>query len=149
MLGIANRLAHLRRRARLDERHVRRRARLDERHVWYALPLEPSGAAALPDGYRLVRARREQLRPLGDLDGAPRGSAAERFARRRGRAVARAPRRRRITKVEVENQPSRRACEKAGSREFATKSLRRRGPFKRVDIVPPGVGAVLAERLAR
>lgn len=51
-----------------------------------------------------------------------------------------------ITKVETENEPSRRAVLKAGFREAATMSLRRRGPVTRVRMTPLSQTLTAAER---
>lgn len=53
-----------------------------------------------------------------------------------------------ITKVETDNQPSRRAVEKAGFREIATMRLERRGFTTRVTVVP-GDGALGYELASR
>jgi ribosomal protein S18 acetylase RimI-like enzyme len=56
-----------------------------------------------------------------------------------------------ITKVGVENAPSRRAVEKAGFREIALMEHRRRGPWRRtrVDVSGDGLGTELSARLSR
>lgn len=58
-----------------------------------------------------------------------------------------------ITKVGVDNVPSRRAVTKAGFREIGVQSHRRRGPAVRVDVAPlgppGGLGEALRERLRR
>jgi GNAT superfamily N-acetyltransferase len=53
-----------------------------------------------------------------------------------------------VTKVETDNQPSRRAVEKAGFREIATMRLARRGLMTRVTVVP-GEGALGVELAGR
>jgi len=56
-----------------------------------------------------------------------------------------------ITKVDVENAPSRRACEKAGFEEVGVMDLRRLGPRRRVEVTEPvgRSGPALAAALAR
>jgi L-amino acid N-acyltransferase YncA len=96
----------------------------------------PSGVACLEDSQTSPAARGRGIAPAAwDTLGAELAGEGVRTL---------------ITKVGVENAPSRRAVEKAGFREIALMEHRRRGPWRRtrVHVSGDGIGTELAARLS-
>lgn len=97
--------------------HTSQTPAIAARGGWLSLP---SAVVCLEDSVTAPAARGRGVAP------AAWSELAERLA---GEGVASM-----ITKVEIENAPSRKAVEKAGFREFAVMRLRRLGPRARVEI---------------